>query len=115
MTTRSYRLNRLAREQELGESARRAERNRLELQAALRARTAPGIAPVEPGALMTLFQLDRPAAWALLGTLTRAQLVNQAIETAVWLETVGVSVAWGAILSRWEAHLAELAAPPLAA
>jgi hypothetical protein len=104
-TTRSYRLHRLALTIELGESDRRAERNRLEREVALRERTAPGIAPVEPGALMALFHTDRNTAWALLAAMTSAQRINQAIETACWLEGTGVEVAWGAVLERWEARL----------
>lgn len=86
-----------------------------ELAIALVERTAPGIAPIEPGALMTLFQLDRAAAWARLDQMSAGQRVLQAIEVACWLETVGVVVAWGDVLERWERRLVELSRDELAA
>ena len=72
---------------------------------ALARRTTPGIAPIEPSVLMGLFA-DAPAsAWAALAPLTDAQLVNQAIEVATWLEQqMGRSVRWSSILDKWSAH-----------
>lgn len=114
MNSRSYRLRRLQLEQELGESARRAERNRLEREAALRERTASGIAPVEPAELMALFAGDEEAhhtAWLVLALMTAAQRVNTAIEVAAWLEGEDRPCSWGHILQRWERRLAELLTP----
>ena len=108
-TSRSYRLGRIERELELGESARRRAYNELALAAALVERTAPGIAPIEPAALMAMFASAPAQAWAALASLTRPQLVNQAMETAVWLETTGVMATWASVLARWETRLAELA------
>ncbi|HMQ29176.1 MAG TPA: hypothetical protein PKD53_00545 [Chloroflexaceae bacterium] len=84
-----------------------AERTRaVELAAALAARTAPGIAPIEPHALMALFAADADLAYATLAGLTRAQRVNEAIEVAMWLEGADIGVAWLAVLDRWEARCA---------
>ena len=60
--------------------------------------------------LYELFTTGRSAeAWALLAGLTRAELVNAAIDMACYLETLGTAAAWGDILARWETRLGELA------
>lgn len=108
-TTRSYRLNALARSIELLESATRAEWNRIARDVAYRERTDVGIAPIAPDALMRLFWsselTDRQLAWGLVAAMTREQRINQAIEVACWLEGQDRNVAWGGILEKWEAHL----------
>lgn len=104
------RNRRAAREILEGEHEAAARRlAQLELAMALAARTAPGIAPYEPSALMLLFQADSASAWARLAGMTRSQRINQAIEVACWLEGLGVAVVWGQVLERWERRLAELA------
>lgn len=88
-------------EAQVAESTRQAE-----IAAALAARTAPGIAPIEPRALMALFAQDADLAYVTLAGLTRAQRVNEAIEVAMWLEGADIGVAWLQILDRWEARIA---------
>lgn len=106
MTTRSYRLNRLALDLELAASARRAELNRIAREQAYTERTAAGIAPVAPAELAGWFANDAARAWAALAEMNAAQLTNTAIEYAVYLEGTGVLVAWGDIIACWERKLA---------
>lgn len=108
-TTRSYRLNRLALSLELYESRIRRATNEALVAGASIDRSAPGVAPIEPGTLMTLFDASPATAWAALSGLTQPQLINQAIEVACWLEQAGVVAPWSGILQRWETRLAEQA------
>jgi hypothetical protein len=84
-TTRSYRLFRLRLQQELAESVRRAERNRLEREAHAAAREAAGqpVIPVED--LAVAMRVDKLDAAAQLARLNERQLVRQATAYAAYL------------------------------
>jgi hypothetical protein len=116
MNTRRYRLNRIAVELENESRVAQVQVAAAERKHALTTRTAPGIAPIAPEALAGLFNSDPTAAWAALAAMTELQRVNMAIEYAVWLESEGREVRWGAILDCWErklaAKFAAQAAPP---
>lgn len=80
---------------------------RAEVDAAKAARTAPGIAPIDPAELHRMFRSDIPAAWRALAGLTDAQLINQAIEYATdVLEPMGVRAQWVDVLAVWRRKLA---------
>ena len=72
---------------------------------AFRERNAPGIAPIEPAALIALFPIDPEAAYLALSDLTESQFVNQAIETAVYLGGMGKNIPWQMLLERWESRI----------
>lgn len=106
-TTRPQRLARLAREIELEATADDVRLAAIAVEVALADRTAPGIAPIAPDVLWALFHSERPTdAWELLAQMTPAQLTNQAIELAIYLERDGIAQPWGAILDCWERKLA---------
>ena len=76
-----------------------------ETRVALRERTAPGIAPIEPADLIAQFVAEPEAAYLSLADLTDEQMVNQAIETAVYLEGMGKDVPWALLLERWQQRI----------
>ena len=76
-----------------------------ETRVALRERSAPGIAPIEPADLVAQFVSEPESAYLALADLTDEQLVNQAIETSVYLETLGKDVPWALLLERWQQRI----------
>jgi hypothetical protein len=104
MNTRRYRLDRLARNVELLESATRRSTNEV-----LRD-VAQAAAAIESAALAALFA-ERPwQAWAALAQLSERQRIVAAIDYACWLREQGVELAWGDIRASWERKLAARAA-----
>lgn len=77
------------------------------LEAALAERTAPGIAPYEPIVLARLLRDDPAAYWRTLAAMTSEQRLNQAIETACWLEGMDRGTHWSYLLRLWERGIAE--------
>jgi hypothetical protein len=115
MNTRRYRLNRIAAELENESRAAQVQAAAAEREHALSVRVAVGIAPIAPAELAGLFGSNPAAAWAALAAMTEQQRVNMAIEYAVWLESNGREIRWGAILDVWERKLAAKAAAETAA
>lgn len=90
MNSRSYRLHRLQLQQELGESARRAEFNRIARQVERQRRWAAGLPIIASEDLATAFRVDRADAARQLAALSRAELARQAVAHAAYLsETYG--------------------------
>jgi hypothetical protein len=110
MTTRRYRLNRLAQRLENEADAAAIKTARIVLEQALDERTAPGIAPLASADLARLFAADANAAYTALAAMSEAQLTNQAIEYAMWLEGHDTQVRWIQILDCWQRKLAARAA-----
>ena len=90
----------------MADAARRcaiAERND-----AVARRMIDGIAPIEPVDLVALFVSEPESAYLLLMDLSGGQLVNQAIETTSYLESLGKVLNWQDVLERWESRIEAL-------
>lgn len=85
MNTRSYRLSRIALEQELGESVRRAQLNVLLGEVNRRERWAAGLPVIDSSDLATAFRVDRDDAARQLAALTPQELARQAVAHAAYL------------------------------
>lgn len=85
MNTRSYRLHRLQLQQELGESARRAEFNQLARELNRCARWDAGLPIIDAEDLATAFRVDRDDAARQLAALSEAELARQAEAHAAYL------------------------------
>lgn len=72
---------------------------------AFRERTAAGIAPIDPADLVAQFVAEPDAAYLALVDLSDEQLVNQAIETASYVETLGKDIPWQMLLERWQQRI----------
>ena len=80
--------------------------NECAVEGALKCRTDKGNAPIDPATLMDLFKSDKERAYARLAELTSAERINQAIETATYLEEQGKVLRWIDILNKWNAKVA---------
>jgi hypothetical protein len=85
MNTRSYRTHRLALQQELGESARRAQLNRLMREVEQQRREAAGLPAIDPSDLRIAFGADLTDAARQLAALSYPQLARQAVAYAAHL------------------------------
>jgi hypothetical protein len=106
MNTRRYRTARLIANLEASFAGDAQRLAAAELAAAQAERSAQGIAAVEPSELAALFAECPWRAWAALATLSERQMVVEAIDYAMYLETQGIEKAWGAILRCWTRKLA---------
>jgi hypothetical protein len=110
MNTRSYRTARTIANLEASFDGDRQRLAQAALIAAQAERTAQGVAAIEPAQLAAMFAECPWRAWGLLAGLTERQLVIEAIDYAMYLETQGIEKRWGAILGCWTRKLAERAA-----
>lgn len=110
MNTRHYRISRLLTNLEAGFDADEQRLRAAELDAARAARTAQGIAAIEPAELAAQFAECPHRAWGQLATLSERQLIVEAIDYATWLAEHGIEKRWGAILECWTRKLSDRAA-----
>jgi hypothetical protein len=110
MSTRSYASHRLLTNLEASFDGDRQRIAAAQLAEAQAERTAQGIAAIEPSVLAALFAECPWRAWGLLAGLSERQMVIEAIDYAMYLETQGIDLPWGCILRTWTRRLAERAA-----
>lgn len=108
-TSRSYRQSRVLTNLEAQFDGDRQRIAAAQLAAAQAERTAPGIAPLEPSDLIQTFRTRPADAWGMLATLSDAQLVIQAIDTACYLLGQGTDISWSIVLQTWRTKLAAIA------
>ena len=110
MTALSYHAYRLQTDLHAEFDGNRQRIAAAELAVATVERTADGIAVIAPSDLMATFRTQPADAWAMLATLTPAQLTVQAIDTACYLLDVeGRDISWSSVLETWTTRLAVIA------